>query len=1206
LSASFFCVYLRPEKIIFNLLNYMRKSLVLTAVLMLFAFMGIAQEWHGITKDSAASPVATLVSSTENEVVVNFELGGFYTTNVKTPNGTQVVVSVDKMAVELEAGAPQLPYEVVPVMIGDLAEMNVNVISSKYVDFENVEVAPSKGNFSRQINPDDVPYTYGAMYQQNAFYPASQATLDTPYIVRDFRGQNILVRPFAYNPVTKTLRVYTNMTIAMTKVSDNGQNQKAARKSNTVKTSPEFKASYSRRFINFDDAAKAYPFLEDEGEMLVICADNLTEYMEEFVEWKNMSGRPTTLVSVTEVGGNSDTGIKNYITNMYNDPEHNLVYVLFVGDYAQITPHSLSGERSDNWFGQIEGSDHYPEVFIGRFSAETEAQLAPQVAKALFYERDMQGDVTWYDKGMGIGYYGAGSGHYGEDDYRHIDLIRDTLLHYTYSNVTEHHGGSGGDASVSTISGTINQGIGIINYCNHGSESGWGVANYSSSHVNALTNDYKYPIVWSVACLVGKFNYSPECFAETWMRATDNTTGVPTGAIGGMFSWMSQPWVPPMYGQDEMVDILTEWRSADQFNHTLAGASLNGNMAVIDKSGSSGYDTHDTWILFGDPSLIVRTDNPTDMNVTASPSVLMLGMSELEITADATFAIATLSMDGEVIASCNIVDGQGTMSFAPLSDVGTAQLVVIGYNRVTYQGTIDIVPAAGAYITIDTYAMNVEQANYNETIDMDITVKNVGVETANNITATLTSDCEYVTILMAEGSVTSLAPDQTATMEGFQFEVAGDVPDKTKALFLLNITDGTNTWESKVNIELHAPVIAIESIIQNDDNVEITIKNDGSAPFYGGVLTITSCSTQLVFDPETLTNEDVVEGGESITLTTNYTVGETVEEGTTFEVAYSFESGLFRIEDIFTLSYGKIMEDFESGVFGEGWTLSSQYPWTIVNGGTNGTKCAKSSNAGVNSSEGYMQLSMNVLAAGELTFMYKVSSEANYDKLHFYMDGQEKGVWSGQVAWTQFVQPVTAGQHTFKWSYSKDYSMNSGDDAAYVDDITFPPTNVIAFIAPATNLEVNVDGHNVNLTWDASADAESYIVKRDNETLASVTETSYDDILEESGTYRYSVYAVSAAGEISIPISEIVVVDFTGVEENEANFGIYPNPAENVLNIVSNTQRFDYQIINSVGQIVMSGAANGNVQINVDELEGVYFLKIVSDGNTTVRKVVVR
>lgn len=1186
----------------------MRKSSLLTALFLMFSFMGFAQEWHGITSDSPTKMKKTLVSSTANEIVVNVNLDGFYTQSVTTPNGKQVVVSVDKMATELEAGAPQLPYEVIPVMIGDLAEMTVNVTNAAYVDFENVEVAPSKGNFSRQINPEDVPYTYGEMYSQNAFWPATQATLEAPYIIRDFRGQNIWVRPFAYNPVTKTLRVYTSMTVVMTKVSDNGENQMSARKA-TTKVAPEFKAAYERRFINFDQAAKDYPFVEDAGEMLVICADQFMTSMQPLVDWKNISGRPTTMVSVTAAGGNSDTQIKSYITNMYNDPNHNLAYVLFVGDYEHITPHLLSQERSDNWFGQISGSDHYPEVLIGRFSVQTDAHVTSQVNKVLYYERDLQGGVNWVDKGMGIGYYGAGSGHYGEDDYQHIDLIRDTLLHYTYSTVTEHHGGSGGDASVSTISGTTNQGISIINYCNHGSETSWGVANYSTSNVNALTNDNMWPVVWSVACLNGKFNHggaNGECFGEAWMRATNNSTGVPTGAIGGMFSWMSQPWVPPMYGQDEMVDILCGWRSADQFNHTLGGASINGDMAVIDKSGSSGYDCHDTWVLFGDPTTMLRTANPTDMNLSASPSVLMLGMTELALTADADFAIASLTMDGEVIATERIINGQCTMTFPALTTPGVATLVVLGYNKVTYIGNVEIVPAEGAYITVNGSELSAP-ANYGETIDLSIDFKNVGVEIANNLTATISTDNEFVSITSATGAFASISPDQVLTVDGFQFAVASNVVDGTRAQIDVEVTDGTNTWNGKIMVDLHAPIVALEGIVDNNNTLSVAVKNHGTAPFYGGEITFTSCSPDLVFDPATVVIEDVVAGDETVVMTTAYTIDPSVAPASSFDIAYEFTTGAFMIEGLYTIVYQAVIEDFESGVFGDGWTFSSQYPWTIVDGGAKGAKCAKSSNAGVHNSEGFMMLTVDVATAGNMTFMYKVSSEQNYDKLHFYMDNQQKGEWSGAGSWTEFTQPVTAGQHTFKWSYTKDSSVSSNDDCAYVDEIRFPLNNIYTFIAPATDLVATVDGTNVNLTWGASADATSYVVKRDGETIATTAETSYVDVVTASGTYKYSVCAVDANGSMSAPVSAIVVVEFTGVEENEVSFGVYPNPAENELNIRSNASSYEYQMINSVGQVVMSGVANGNVKLNVSELNnGVYFLKVVANGNSSIEKVVIK
>ena len=1156
------------------------------------------------------APATKLISSSEDQIVVTFQLNGYNTSKVMTPEGEQFVVSASKMAPILEAGAPDLPMFPIPAIIGDRAEMTVSVIDAQYTDYENMEIAPSKGNLSRQVNPDEVPYTYGEMYEQDAFWPATQAYLEKPYIIRDFRGQNIMVRPFAYNPVTKTLRVYTSMTIAMTKLSDNGQNQKLARKSNTIKIDPEQKAMYDQRFINFGESSAKYTYDEDYGELLIICADPYMSNLQPLVDWKIQSGRPTTLVSVTTAGGNNIENIKNYVSSFYNSPDHNLEFVLLVGEYNDITPKNYgSGSGgtcySDNYIGKLEGNDDYLEVLVGRFSVANAADADLQVNKTIYYERDVLAGAAWGNQGMGIGYYGAGSGHFGEDDYQHIDNIRDKLLDYTYAVVTEHHGGSGGDASVSTISGTINQGISIINYCNHGSETSWGVANYSVSNVSALTNDNMLPVVWSVACLNGKFDVGT-CFGEAWLRANHN--GAPAGAVAGMFSFVSQPWIPPMYGQDEMVDILCrrEAHATEPFNHTIGGASLNGSMYVLDMAPGDSYQTFNTWLLFGDPSALFRTDIPTAMNVTATPSVLMLGMTELEISADADYAIATLSMDGEIIASERVINGLCNMQFPALSNVGNAELVIIGFNKETYMSTIEVVPAEGAYITVDSYELS-DPANYGETIDLSIDFKNVGVEIANNLNVTLSTENEYVTITSAEGSLASINPDEVLTIEGFQFEVASNVPDGTRAQLDATITDGTNEWAGKVMIDLHAPVVVVEAPVCSDENVTFTVRNDGSAPFHGGELVLTSCSPDLTFDPETYTFEEDIEGGTSTVINIGYSFAEGVEEGTVFEASYEFTTGEFDVTDIFMVSYGSIQEDFESGVFGPDWTFSQPNAWTIVNGGSKGTKCAKSMNEGQANSDYSATLTVNVVAAGELTFMYKVSSESNYDKLHFYMDNQEKGVWSGTVDWTQFTQPVTAGQHSFKWSYTKDISVNSGSDCAWIDDIVFPPTAVITFLAPATNLEAAVEGHNVTLTWEASEDAVTYLVKRNDEVLGETQDLTFEDVIEESGTYKYSVYAIGDNGGMSVPVSTIVTMDFTGVAESQdVNVSVYPNPANDVLTINTNGGNFKYQLINSLGQVVRNGNANNKAYVRVSDLnKGIYFLNIMTGSGVTTQKVVV-
>ena len=1152
------------------------KKVLFSLVFLAMSMMTMAQQWVGINGNTPAAPQVKLVSSSEQQVVVDFSLSGFTMTRVSTPNGIQQVISVPKMATMLEAGAPDLPQFPVPAIIGNMAEMEVSVIKSAFIDYENVEVAPSKGNFSRQIDPESVPYTYGEMYSQNAFYPAAQAHLEMPYIIRDFRGQNIMVTPFCYNPVTKTLRVYHQLTLAMNKVSDNGVNQKVATKS-IHKVSPEMKATYERRFINYKENDAKYNFLEDRGELLIICADQFMAGMEEFIAWKNQSGRPTTMVSVSEAGGNSDTQIKNYINSIYSNPERNLVFVLFVGDYEHITPHAVGGERSDTWFGQLEGNDRYEEVFIGRFSVQTDEHVANQVNKVLYYERDMPEGLTWVNKGLGIGAIGAGSGHYGEDDYQHIDFIRDTLEHYTYEHVTELHGGGGG-ASQTSISNTINEGVSIINYCNHGSETSWGVANYSNSNVNALVNDNMLPINWSVACLTGRFNYggaNGACFAEAWMRATNNSTGAPTGAIGGMFSWMSQPWIPPMYGQDEMVDVLCEWRSVDKFNHTFGAASVNGNMKVLDMSGSQGYDTHDTWILFGDPSMMVRTDNPVSMNVGLNPSAMMLGMTSLEVSAENTaYGIATLMMDGEIIASGTIEDGTATLNFSPLSNVGTATLTVIGYNKVTEVIPVEVLPAEGAYITVSSFSPNFAPVNVETSLTMNF--KNVGVDpTSGTTSVSLSCADDRLSIINGTAELGVIAAEEIVTLQdAFSFIVAEGVEDGTRFQIDVAMQCGSETWNGKAIITAGQAILDFGGSEWAGGYVpgeELTIvanfKNIGHYMATNAIATI-SCENQYV----TLLNENVefgtIDPDGIASCVFHLSIDPSCPQ--TEQIPLSFvmnADGGLSIEGNLTLKNSCNVVFNLADSYGDGW---------------NGAKLTVSFDDGTPSQD---------LTCSGNASSYTIEIGNGVHVTLTWTSGQ----WDSECSFN-----VKYEDGTMIYNCT---SVHSG--LLYEFDCNCAGAEPLGNFAPVENLNAEVEIGSVILTWDAPEGAIGYTIFRNGLEIGGTIEPSYTDEVFSEIHFTYCIVANYEDGS-SFPECIDVKAEMS-IDETANEFVIYPNPTNSMLYINCGNAEYSYVMYNGMGQVVASGNAQGTEQINVSGMtQGVYFLRLTSGTQVRVEKVVVK
>jgi len=78
---------------------------------------------------------------------------------------------------------------------------------------------------------------------------------------------------------------------------------------------------------------------------------------------------------------------------------------------------------------------------------------------------------------------------------------------------------------------------------------------------------------------------------------------------------------------------------------------------------------------------------------------------------------------------------------------------------------------------------------------------------------------------------------------------------------------------------------------------------------------------------------------------------------------------------------------------------------------------------------------------GTVAFWWKVSSEANYDRLSFYVDGVLQDRISGEVGWQQKSCPLGGdGTHALVWVYSKDSNDADGSDRGWVDYLQWTPS----------------------------------------------------------------------------------------------------------------------------------------------------------------------
>jgi hypothetical protein len=854
-------------------------------ILVVFIANAAAQSsWTPIYGSGEQAAEVKLLSSNVQETTIRFSLNGFNQMPVETPNGTEMIISLGDGVQITEKGMPDLAKLVTSIIIPDIDEMQVTILDAKYYDYRDIAVAPSKGHFFRNINPDDVPFTYGDVYNQDAFWPGELAQLEDPFIMRDFRGQTVTVFPYQYNPVSQTLRVYTDITLEVTSTGREGIDP-LVRKRDEIVLEPEFGNIYNRFFLNMQDASKSYPMLDgEEGSLLIIAHDSFMDAMQPFVNWKRTLGRKTEIVPKSEAGANANA-IKAFVADYY-DANEDFAYLLLVGDGPQIPPMVTSSGQSDNAYGYLVGSNSYNDIFVGRFSAESIANVETQVQRMIEYERDITEADTWLSTGMGIARNeGAGGGHNGEADYVHMDLIRDTLLNFTYDIVHRNYDGNVPgmpNTTAAEISTNINDGLSIINFCNHGTVTGWSVAGYNIGHVNNLTNVGQLPWIWAVACVNGNFanNF---CFAEAWLRATHD--GEPTGAIGMMASTINQAWQPPMTGQDEMNSILSEESipHGPVIKRTYGGVSINGSMYMIPQHGSSGTQTHDTWVLFGDPTLMVRTAAPEPFTPDYNP-VALIGWSSFNVAGleDGAHVSFTVENDGvvEILGTAVAENGTANIVFdEPLSEPAMATLAITGFNKITYMNDeISVIPPEGPYVLLNEFSVEGSTA-FDETVMFSMEIENVGIHTAENLQLVLSSDDEYVNIIEDTYMWGNLPEYESDSKENiFLVHIDKNIPDQHKPVFdLLFVDANEDSWDASFNFTVNAPAYEVLSVMVDDEetgnnngnldpgeiaHLHITIHNSGHADISGLMASGAPESEYLVFLDDAVSLGDMAMGEE--------------------------------------------------------------------------------------------------------------------------------------------------------------------------------------------------------------------------------------------------------------------------------------------------------------------------------------------------------
>jgi len=973
-------------------------------------------------------------------------------------------------------GDPELPVMSKLIEIPANAVPEVRVVSYTVVEYSLANYGITDKIFPLQpplpkTFPKNLQFSYNAgTYQKNEFIGGELARVEVSGYLRGVRLGNLVISPVQYNPVTNTIRVYDNLVID---VRFNGADAEQTQNIRKKYDSPYFRSIYNR-VINLQ------PIEVDRDTMmkmpvkyLIVSHPMFEEALQPFIQWKTKKGF-TVVEAYTDdpAVGSTFNSIKAYIEDQYVsgtafDPAPS--FVLFVGDVAQIPAYNCGGHVSDVYYCEFSG-DFLPEIYYGRFSATNVDQLQPQIDKTLEYEQYLMPDPSYLNQcvmiaGADASYatvWGNGQINYGTTYYFNE---AHNLTSHTYLQPEP----SGANYSQS-IQDDISNGVCYANYTAHGGVSGWSDPSFEISDIAAMTNAHKYSLMVGNCCLTSTYNQNS--FGEELLRAANK------GSLGYIGASNSSYWdedfywgvgvgpivVNPTYEENGLGaydrtfhdhgEPYEEWYS------TMDQMVFAGNLAVQESNSSMKQYYWEIYCLMGDPSLMVYFSVPPPLTVNYDP-LLPLGSPVFSVQTE-PYAYVAISKNGILHGAVEAdANGLANLAVTPFTEPGYADVVITKQNRQPFIDSVMVASPDGPYLVLDSYMVSDEGGNNNsiaefsEPLTVDLTFENFGNQDAVNALSTLSTNDPYVSLTDNTHTWPLIQSNGSASAEDvFTIQTHEFVPDQHTGTFLITTVADTSTFTSSFTVKFYSPKLVSgiftvdestggngNGIMDPGETIYVTVPTTNAGHCNSSAIT----AELFVFGDYITINTPAqslpgLAPGETAEATFNFTISPNAPLGYDFSLYFTAVAGPYNTVSNLFPTVGPQVEDYETNSFTKySWRMKGNQSWKISNSVKYEGNYGSQSGTIGNSQRSEMYLDVVVFTADTLSFYRKVSSEDGYDFLKFFMDGTELGRWSGNLGWEKISFMIPVGTHRFSWVYETDEATLSGQNAAYVDYIEFPP-----------------------------------------------------------------------------------------------------------------------------------------------------------------------
>ena len=1057
----------------------MKQTFTLLTILCLTFGMAMAQSNYRVVENGF------------DRVVVHYTAGTVSATDVTTDDGAFSRVTMDEYHLSTEVGKPQVPVMVNLLEIPLCDGVSYTIRSSRYSDFSAADLGiqnplfPAQPSYTKS-HTGPVEFVKDAeAYRTNAFYHRDLVTVEKSGVLRNINVATVYFSPVQYNPVTNTYRIYEDVTVEFTFENADipGTYQMKNLHGNAV-----FNGLQSR-VINPIHADSRESTFNRPIKYLIVAHSMFRDQLDEFIAWKKRQGLDVEIAYTDESEvGTTTTSIANFLKAKYtnateSDPAP--TYVLLVGDIAQIPVFNtrVSGEnhKTDLYYFTWTTGDNFPDCYYGRFSAQNVGQLNNILEKTMQYEQYTMPDPTYLDDAVLVAgsdqTYGPTHAN-GQISYLSNNYVNDA---YGYSNVHLYLYNSSSQAA--QIRSNVSAGTGYANYTAHCDETGWSDPEFSTSHVPALSNSDRYCFMIGNCCLSNKFDVD-ECFGEAITRTAKK------GAVSYIGGTNYTYWDEDFYwsvGVRSSINTSATYDAAhlgayDRLFHThgetfsdwyVTGGSMihGGNLSVESSSSSLKLYYWEIYHLMGDPSIMPWLTQAQVMSPVV-PDAMVSGATTLQITA-VPYAYVALTENGEVIAAATADEnGAANLTFNPALAGNDYEVTITAQNYQPYFKTVVAIVPEGPYvITTNIHPTEGQLADYGTDLTLDATLRNLGVEGANNVTATIATESDQVTLTNSTISTSALASDaEQVFASGFAFHIADDVVDRTLVPFTVTTTyNGNQTTTTNYSLRLNAPVlanvnaVATEAQGNNNDAINpgevatlrITTRNSGHAAAANVTSHLSTACTGVTIVEADL-NLGSIPANDNMVSEFTIQIGEDIQEPFIIPFIHDITAGAYSFTDTVYVFVGQCVEDFETGNFTKfPWSTSGSYAWQVsTSNAFEGSYCAVSKSGMSNyGSSSVLTLSIHASVNDSISFYRRFSEGQTYygtNEFRFYIDGDMMESVSSATSWSRAAFPVSAGTHTLKFEYYCGAYFGSAGVAA-IDYIKFPMSDQMSPIVIEEN-----------------------------------------------------------------------------------------------------------------------------------------------------------